>query len=213
MNFLLDENSTRKNILFLLKKNGTMSIGGLSKLIDITPMGIRQHLIALEKKGLVQYAAVKKGIGRPGFIYKLTETADDLFPDAYDKLAIDILRSIRKHEGDGKIEEIFRWRRERMLQEGKNALLSLGTQRDKVKRFRDLLESEGHIAEVIEDASNFYISQYHCPIGKISVEFRDACLNELELYRELFGREVKRTQTMSSGAVCCLYVIPRQSVH
>jgi predicted ArsR family transcriptional regulator len=213
MNFLIDESSTRKNILFLIKKNGNMSIDGLSKVIDITPMGIRQHLIALEKKGLVKYASVKKGIGRPGFIYSLTETAHDLFPYSYDKLAIDILRNIRKYEGDEKVEKIFGWRKDKILNTSRNALAGMETLGDKVNGLKDILESEGHFVEVSEGAENYHLNQYHCPISRVSVEFRDACNSELQLYRELLGREVKRVQAISEGANSCLYMIPWQSLH
>jgi predicted ArsR family transcriptional regulator len=50
MNMLLDENSKRNSIIQLLKKSSGLSIEELSKSINITPMGIRQHLLSLEKK-------------------------------------------------------------------------------------------------------------------------------------------------------------------
>jgi predicted ArsR family transcriptional regulator len=80
MSLFFDDNPSRKGIILLLKKNGGMSIDELSRDIKITPMGIRQHLNALEKKGIVTYVANRHGIGRPGFIYKLTELAEELFP-------------------------------------------------------------------------------------------------------------------------------------
>ncbi|TAN40628.1 MAG: winged helix-turn-helix transcriptional regulator, partial [Nitrospirae bacterium] len=69
MEFFLDRNPTRESIVHLLKKHGGMSIDDMSKQIQITPMGVRQHLLALEKKGIVTYISKRKGIGRPGFIY------------------------------------------------------------------------------------------------------------------------------------------------
>jgi len=111
----VDENPTRQNIITLLKKNGGMTIEDLSKNISITPMGIRQHLLSLEKKGLVGYTAKKHGIGRPGFVYMLTESADELFPKTYDRFTLDILKEVKRNDGQEKINKIFGWERDKVL--------------------------------------------------------------------------------------------------
>ncbi len=209
MNILDGDNSTRKNIILLLKKNVGMSIEDLSKVIDITPMGIRQHLLALEKKGIVHYIAKKRGIGRPGFIYMLTEAADDLFPKAYDKFSVGLLRDIRTHEGDEKIDRIFDWRRDRLFRSKEKFLAGKENLEDVLEALKRALEEEGHFVEVARNNGHYQLKQYHCPIHKIAVEFHEACKYELMLYRELIGRNVVREHSVSEGAPSCLYLIPR----
>ncbi len=209
MHILVDDNSTRKNIILLLKKNGGMSIEDLSKLIDITPMGIRQHLLALEKKGIVHYVAKKRGIGRPGFIYMLTEAADDLFPKSYDSFSVGILRDIKKHEGGEKIDKIFGWRRERLLKMKKELLGGKENLEDILSTLKKSLEDDGHFVDVARNNGHYQLKQYHCPIHKVAMEFPEACAHELLLYRELTGRDVIREQSVSEGAPSCLYLIPR----
>lgn len=209
MNIFVDENSTRKNIILLLKKNGGMSIDDLSKVIDITPMGIRQHLLALEKKSVVTYTARRRGIGRPGFIYMLTDTANDLFPKLYDNFAVGLLRDIKKHEGNEKIDKIFSWRRERLFKMKKEALSGKEGIDDVLHAFKDILQADGHLVELSKNSNHYYLKQYHCPINKVSSEFKEACKHELLLYRDLIGKNVTREQTMSEGAPACLYVIPK----
>jgi len=208
MNFFVDERSTKKEILLLLKKSGGMSIDELSKIIPVTPMGIRQHLITLEKKGLVGYAPIKKGVGRPGFVYKLNEAAEELFPQTYDNLALGILKDIRKHDGNEKIGKIFDWRRERIFNESKEALTGKETVGEKLDALKGFLENEGHLVEISNGTDHYNLKQYHCPIKKVAAEFEEACSSELRLYRDLLGKDVKRTQTVSEGADACLYVIP-----
>ncbi len=209
MHILVDDNSTRKNIILLLKKNGGMSIEDLSKLIDITPMGIRQHLLALEKRGIVHYIAKKRGIGRPGFIYMLTEAADDLFPKSYDSFSVGLLRDIRKHEGNEKIDRIFGWRRERLLKSKKELLAGKENLEDILAALKQSLEEDGHFIEISRNNGHYQLKQYHCPIHKVAMEFREACGHELMLYRELIGRDVVRERSVSDGAPSCLYLIPR----
>ena len=209
MDIFIEENSTRKNIILLLKKNGGMSIEDLSKVIDITPMGIRQHLLALEKKDIVTYVTKRKGIGRPGFIYMLTDAANKLFPEAYDSFSVGLLRDIRKHEGSEKIDKIFSWRRDRLFKMNKEALSGKENLDDKLHAFKNILETNGHIVDISGNNGNYHLKQYHCPIHKISSEFKDACKYELQLYRDLISKNITREQALSEGASSCLYLIPR----
>jgi predicted ArsR family transcriptional regulator len=208
MDIFIEENSTRKNIMLLLKKNGGMSIEDLSKVIEITPMGIRQHLLALEKKGIVTYVARRRGIGRPGFIYMLTDSANDLFPESYDSFAVGLLRDIQKHEGGEKIDKIFSWRRDRLFKMNKEALSGKENLNDTLHTFKSILEANGHLVEISRNDGNYHLKQYHCPIHKISSEFKDACRYELQLYRDLINKNITREQTLFEGAPSCLYVIP-----
>lgn len=209
MNISVDENSTRNSIILLLKKNGGMSIDELSKRIDITPMGIRQHLLALEKRDLVTYTVRKRGIGRPGFIYELTDMANELFPKSYDEFALGILRDITRYEGPEKIDQIFSWRRNRMLQLRKDVLSGGEGIEDTLKHFKQLLEADGHLVDLSRNNGHYELKQYHCPISKVAREFGNLCKHELQLYRELIGNDsVIREQSVSEGAPACLYIIP-----
>ncbi|MBI5075671.1 MAG: winged helix-turn-helix transcriptional regulator [Nitrospirae bacterium] len=204
----VDENPTRQNIITLLKKNGGMTIEELSKKISITPMGIRQHLLSLEKKGLVSYTAKKHGIGRPGFVYTLTESADELFPKTYDRLALDILKQVKKNEGQEKINKIFVWRRDKVLRQKKEALSGLTGIDELMHGLKDLLISEGYVADLEKEADRYILKSYNCPIRKVAAEFNEACLEELQLFRELLNRNVSMEQCMGQGGPSCVFSIP-----
>ena len=192
----------------LLKKNGGMTIEDLSKKISITPMGIRQHLLSLEKKGLVSYTAKKHGIGRPGFVYTLTESADELFPKAYDRLALDILKQIKKNEGPEKINKILGWRRDKVLQQKKEALSGLTGIDELVHGLKNLLVSEGYVADLVKEGDNYILKSYNCPIRKVASEFNEVCIEELQLFRELLNRNVSMEQCMGQGSPSCIFSIP-----
>ena len=208
MNSVFDENPTRQNIITLLKKSGGMSIEELSRNISITPMGIRQHLLSLEKKGMVTYAARKHGIGRPGFIYRLTDAADELFPKSYDRLALDVLRDVKKYEGPEKVSKIFSWRRDRIFKQKKEALDGLTGIEEVLHGLKNLLESEGHLVELDREDDAYRLKTYNCPISKVANEFNDACMQELQMYRELLNRNVTMEQSMGQGSQSCIFSIP-----
>lgn len=208
MDHIADENSTRRSIIERLKKTGGMTIDELSRQIKITPMGVRQHLLSLEKKGVVSYIARRQGIGRPGFIYKLTEAAADFFPNAYDNFSLEMLRDLKKHDGARKIEQLFTWRRERMLSLYRNALSGREGVEDTLNGLKPLLESQGYFIELSRHNGDYHLKNFHCPISRIASEFKEACRHELQLYQDLLGKDVTREHTVTDGNICCFYIIP-----
>lgn len=208
MTVFFDRNPTREQIIFNLKKSDGMSIDDLSKIINITPMGIRQHLLALEKKGIVTYTSKKHGIGRPGYVYRLTESADALFPKSYDNFALGILKDIEKQEGKEKVDKIFEWRRDRIFDSLKEALADKTSIDERVLGLQDILKSEGYNLELSRQNDSYYLTNYNCPINNIALEYPSACKNELALFRSLISDSVQRTQCLSEGDRSCLFVIP-----
>lgn len=203
------DNPTRKKILLALKKHGSMSVEDLSGEVNITPMGVRQHLLILERNGAVEYSTRKHGVGRPGFLYKLTETADDLFPKSYQKLAIEVLADIEDREGAEGIAQVFRRRKERLASEMKGLLSSEPILPKRLHTFAGLLQKEGFLVEVEERDRDFRLKQFNCTIAKVALRFRDACRQDLELMRDIIGEGVTREQCLSDGDQSCVYVIPK----
>ena len=207
----LNENPTREKIIKLLKKNGPMPIETLSKELKITSMGIRQHLLSLERKGLIDYVTRKKGIGRPAFLYKLTDKADNLFPKAYHSFIIDTLKDIERNEGREKIDELFKWRKMRLIKDTRD-ILSDKNLDEKVYGLRDMLELKGYFVELDENDSMYTLKEFNCPIFQVASEFKEACKHELQFYKEVLGRDVNRSECMSDGNVSCTYTIPKNIV-
>jgi predicted ArsR family transcriptional regulator len=205
----LNENPTREKILLFLKKRGPMSIDDLSGELHITSMGIRQHLLSLERKGLIEYITKRQGIGRPAFLYKLTVKADDIFPKGYDKFVIDLFKDIEKNEGPSKIDEIFKWRKNRLLKDTKDVFSDKKTIKDRLIGLKDLLESEGYFAELSDSNNHYSLKIFNCPIYRIAAEYKDACRYDLQLFRELLGKELNREECIIEGNTSCTYTYPK----
>lgn len=210
MNSELTENPTRKKIIMLLKKNREMTVEDLSKEIKITAMGVRQHLLILERNGIVEYVTRKQGVGRPGFLYKLTEYAENLFPKNYQELAEFILTDISEREGRERIMDIFRRRKEKLFNERIRFLSEKTELRDRVTALAELLDKEGNMVELDENERYFKIKQYNCPIHKVAMRFKEACINDRDLIKELTGSNgVIHQERISDGAQACIYLIPK----
>ena len=203
----IEDGQTKDRIIMLLKKTGGLTAEDLSKRVGITPMGIRQHLIALERKGIVNYDAKKHGIGRPVFVYALTERADDMFPKVYRDFSLDILRDLESLDGRDKVDGLFRMRKQRLL-EARGKQLADRDFYGKLKALSNLLEEEGYFTELAENDGNYTLNQYNCPISKVATHYSEACGYETELLSELLGRQVFIKRSISLGDHYCSFRIP-----
>src|SRR5204863_9718322 len=74
-------------ILALLKRTGSATVEEAAGALSVASMTARQHLVGLERDGLVETEKVRRATGRPHYLYKLTPKGDEMFPRRYEVLA------------------------------------------------------------------------------------------------------------------------------
>jgi len=57
--------STKTEILAHLKRNDGSTVDGIASSLNLAPMTVRQHLMALERDGMVRAEEVRRFVGRP----------------------------------------------------------------------------------------------------------------------------------------------------
>jgi len=203
----MDSRPSRQKIINYLKKSDWMTVSELSKKVGITPMAVRQHLLALDRQGIVRNVVKKTGIGRPVFLYGLTERAESIFPKSYGKFINEVFSSIVELEGFEKLDGIFRQRKERMLKERFSVLSELPDMRGRLSTLAEMLNQDGYMAELEEQGEGFSLRQFNCPISEISANYTEPCKYELELYRDLLGEGVSRQECLREGGTSCTYTV------
>ena len=206
--------STRREILTLLKMRGPMTVKELSKSLGITAMGVRQHLATLERDGYVAPGGVRRGQGRPSRIYMLTPLGDDLFPRTYQQFATAILEDLRALDGEAKVMKVLEKRKERLLEEYRERLKGRGAA-EMVAELARIRQEEGYLAEWKQvDANTYLLVEHNCPIRSVADHFQYACHLEQALFSEVLGAEVNRSNHILKGEPSCSYTIkfhaPRQ---
>ncbi|HEU0075868.1 MAG TPA: DeoR family transcriptional regulator, partial [Dehalococcoidia bacterium] len=86
--------TTKHQILELLKRTGSATVEEAAGSLSIASMTARQHLLGLERDGLVQSEKVKRSNGRPHFLFYLTTKGDEMFPRRFDVLAAILLDEV-----------------------------------------------------------------------------------------------------------------------
>jgi len=201
--------STRREILSLIKRRGPMTVQELSRTLEITPMGVRQHLAILQRHGYVRSDGTRRGQGRPSQLYGITLEGDKLFPRTYEQLAQSLLDDLRTVEGEEKLNALFEHRRKRLLDQYRSRMAGKEF-REKVALLAQAREEEGYLAEHAPlGRDRFVLIEHNCPIRAIAEAHPQVCRCEMTLFAEALGTEVTRTDHIMSGAPHCRYVIMR----
>lgn len=206
----LDENPTRKQIIMLLKRNSQQSVAQLSNQMGITPMAVRQHLMSLEKRGLISYKPKKSGIGRPVFLYSLTDKARDIFPKSYVSFIKNMLSIVEAEGGRKRVDKIFMQIKDRAMKGRYRDLMGKADLEEKVNALVSILDTEGLMVELEVNEDFFSIKQFNCLLHNITADYPEACKYELKMYRDLLGKDIKRTGCQADGEPACVYIVPRQ---
>lgn len=201
------EKPSRQRIINHLKRAGPASVSWLSREVGISPMAVRQHLHALERQGIVHSDVRKTGVGRPVSLYWLTERAENIFPKSYGRFISEVLKTVERLDGKGKVDDIFRARKEETLKARQEVLAGLGPL-DRARTFAEMLNQDGYMAELGEAEGGYSLRQFNCPISEVAAKHRAACKYELELYRDLLGAGVRRSECIGEGDASCTYLIP-----
>jgi len=203
-----DRPSTREQLLTLLKKSEGLTADQLARMLGITSMAVRKHLTTLERDGLVTTSLLRRKIGRPARLYRLSAQADALFPQQYDAMLTDVLRDLAELDGPAKVDLLLRRRVERAGQTLARELEGTPTLRERVRKLAETLDALGYYTTWEQlDGETFRLCQYHCPIRQVAANFPTTCDAEVELYRALLRADIERRCHLASGDPCCSYLI------
>jgi len=199
---------TRWQILVHLKKSPGMTVDQLAEALGLSSMGVRQHLNILGRDNLVKYNWERLDRGRPRYVYKITEDADELFSRHYLATAIEMLDIIKELYGDEGVETLFKNHMERKYQEYSEQM-SCGNLTDMVLEITRIRDERGYLAEYEETEDYFMLKEYNCPNGKIAHKYPQICKYELQFFQKLFGVEVERECSIREGDHLCEYRIKK----
>jgi predicted ArsR family transcriptional regulator len=189
-------------VLRLLKTRGPIATAGVAAALGITPQGARQRLETLREAGLVQTGKAKGPIGRPGFSWSLSEAGHGEFPDGHDRLAIELIETIRSKLGAKALDRLIAAREAEQHRRYRTALATAGDMPAKLQRLAQERTREGYMAEVREESDgSLLLLEHHCPICAAATACQGFCRSELQLFRAVMGPDTKieRVQHLVSG--------------
>ncbi|MCI3920381.1 transcriptional regulator [Paenibacillus sp. TRM 82003] len=201
--------TTRKQIMTMLRKRGPMNANELAKTLGITDIAVRRHLNNLERDRLIRPETVRQAMGRPTFMYSLTEHAEDVFPKNYADITLELLQDVEELQGPEVIDALFERREERLEQKYKERVGEDGALEQLVDRLASLQEERGYMAEWTKDeaGSRYFITEHNCPIHAIAHSYNQACSSELSLFRKVLDANVEQVECKAKGGQRCVYEV------
>lgn len=198
--------ATRKGILDILRKGGQASVDQLARQLELTSTCVRQHLSVLERDQLVACREIRHKLGRPKFVYALTQYADDLFPKSYHLLTTWLLDELKARDGDQKTLSLLegmarRWADSVASQVGGRTL------EEKVERLVSILKQEGHLVEWERREDNLFIYEYDCRFHRVAQVHPEVCSLETGMLARVLGARVESLECMLDGQGRCAYGI------
>lgn len=198
---------TRWEILQLLKRQGRATVDELSRALNMTLMGVRLHLVVLDRDGYVQRSTLRKKPGRPALVYSLTPKAEDIFPKRYDLLAEKLLEALAQQHASVTVNGILETAA-RSLAAPLALAIDKGTLAQKVDKAGRLLDEIGAFTSWERSEGGYVIHQHNCLFYRIALRNREVCSIDTILLREMLGVDVQQRDCLLDGAGRCSFFVP-----
>ena len=200
---------TRGEIVALLKKRAGITAGEIAKKLDLHSMTVRQHLSILEREGYIQHGREKIGRGRPVYLYKLIQEAEEsLFPRSYARFAISLLDTLAAMDGEEKVSQLLEHQMEAKISNHFKNVQNKSLA-EKIQMLVVFLNEEGYMVEVEETPSAYIIKEHNCALGTVAKKYRQLCQHELSLFKRLLDVPVERQCHRALGDSLCSYKVPK----
>ncbi len=176
----------------------------LAKRLNMTTMGVRQHLHALNDDGIATTTGpIDQKRGRPAFFWTLTKNGHSLFDDHHSSFITEFLEDLRNTEyGAVALTKALEVRQQRIQQEYKEDLSNVGeTLNEKMLAIASLRNSKGYLSEARLLPNGWLLIENHNPIFTADKYLQAYIDSDLILLNFLLSglATVTRTESLLDG--------------
>jgi len=154
---------------------GKCTVKDLAEAAEISPISVRHHLAYLQADGFITVEEARKGVGRPHYLYSLTERGLENFPRRYFHLTNYIIQELKGSLPEEKIQEIFEGVASSMADAYSDEVEGM-TLDDRIKALQRLLAKEGFEVEIQMKDGELIIRELSCPYFGIGKSHPEVCV-------------------------------------
>lgn len=199
--------STRGKIVTTLRRRHSASAVDLAGEFGLSPNAVRQQLVTLERDGYVAERSVRRGRTKPTLEYSLTESADGLFPQRYDRMLGAVLREVKASFGASALEAVMGKLGARAAEKYRSKLEAADAKGRAVELAR-LLQKSGIEADVVETPSgSIELREHNCPYAKTVVEHPEVCSIIHTVLHDTVSPQTKQVESLATGGSACRFDI------
>ena len=203
---LAQQDSPRAAILRLLQKRGQASIKEMELALGVTATAVREQLSHLMAEGAIDAARVRGPAGRPFYVYRLTDKAQELFPKDYGTLARLLLEESLALHGPAGYAQLLERVGARLAATFAGALDGQAME-DRLYGLATLLLTKGFENEVTRTADGFVLHASTCPYFAVVKDHREICEMEQQMLAQLLDADVALGPCMLDGHAACQFSV------
>jgi predicted ArsR family transcriptional regulator len=207
--------NTRQTILEILRRRKHATVEELTHELGLAAATVRRHLDVLMRDNYISVSQKRRDIGRPHYVFTLTDAGDDLFPRSYVQLTnriIDELVSLDRSDTKGKsgvalAEVVFEKMADRVA-DTYAGRISGKTVPDRLDQVTKILAAEGMFFEWRKADDGYLLLGQGCPCPRIADIHSEVCAHDQRLLSRLLDAEVKPiTVNQENEGSACAYLV------
>ncbi len=200
---------TRTSLLERVVELGGATVAQLSNELDISDATVRRHLDRLEAEGLLQVEALRRGPGRPSYLYRATDNGVKAVRDHTPELAERLLSEMSRLQIEqSTISEALA----DQVAAAHRSEVPSGPLEQRVDAVVDALRPEGILDHWQRTDRELRLVNNACPyIGAASTSSCVCDADRLTI-EKLLGVQVEQTERLAKGDDGCVYIVPLEPI-
>jgi predicted ArsR family transcriptional regulator len=201
---------TRQHIIEFLKEKGQATVDELAHVVDLTSMAVRYHLKVLQADNLIVASAIRRqdGPGRPQQVYKLTDAADEFFPEDYHGLTTCLLDELSLRLGPEGVDDVFLSLANRLASEAPPPRADQ-TFEERLAEVITFLSTKGFTVCWEAAGDDYLIHAYSCPYRQVVKGYQAVCQLDKHVIGSMLNTFPTRIACLTTGDDHCTYRVSR----
>ena len=200
------KSSTRDIILDAIKQANEATVDDLARAADVSPVTVRHHLNSLQAEGLLLTRSVRRKVGRPYYVYSLSEKGHELFPQRYVRLSSMLLDELKARFPSEVVNDMFNDVVERLAAKHEESLVGLSFEQ-RLDYLVEILASEGFLAAWEPADEGYLLSEYSCPYYSVGQKHSEVCSFDKHLMQVVLATEIVQNSCMLNGDASCDFTV------
>lgn len=200
-----------QEMIDLLQRSEALSIAQLGDGLQVTPTAIRQRLNRLMAEGLVERREVRRGRGRPGHVYSLTEKAKKKAGSNFHDLAIALWKQVAEIEPPEVRNQVLHRVVETLAAQYRSQVAG-GSLDARIEALKNLLRERGVSFDIQSKQGFPVLSTHQCPYPELADEDPSICELETNLFSMILDQPIELSECRLHGDGCCCFSPHAESV-
>ncbi len=198
--------STRDVVLHSIKSMNGATVDQLAEVAGVSPVTVRHHLNGLQAEGLISAEAIRRKVGRPYYVYTVSEAGLELFPKKYFALSNRILDELKDRFSADVVNDLFQSLVQRIIDQHRTQFERLAFE-DRLDYLMRLLADEGFMADWKREGDTYLINEFSCPFISIGQQHAEICSLDRALIEAVTNAPIEQHSCMLDGDECCQFTV------